>query len=67
MKNILYVICFCAVGFTMWLSIGFSFIEKICDKDVIFNSWEKIIATFFVAIVFSGLMTFLSYLIVGVL
>ena len=67
MKNILYAICFCAVGFAMWFSIGFSFVEKIYDMDVIFDSWRKIIMAFSIVIVFSGFMTFLSYLVVSVL
>ncbi len=67
MKNILYAICFCAVGFAMWFSIGISFVEKVYDMDVIFNSWRKIIVAFLIVIAFSILMTFLSYLMVSIL
>lgn len=51
----------------MWFSIGFSLIEKVYDMDVIFNSWKKIIMAFLGVIIFSAFMTFLSYIIVGVL
>jgi hypothetical protein len=49
----------------MWFSIGFSFVEKKYDIDVIFNSWNKIIIAFGGVIFFSGTMTFLSYIIVS--
>lgn len=65
MNSILYAICFCIVGFAMWFSIGFSFVEKKYDIDVIFNSWNKIIIVFGGVIFFSGTMTFLSYIIVS--
>ena len=67
MKSILYTICFLVVGFAMWFSIGFSYIEKKYDIDVIFDSWKNIIVVFLLVVVFSGGMTFLSYLIVSAL
>lgn len=61
MKSILYAICFCTVGSIMWFSIGFSVIEKQYNIDIM--CWKKIIMAFSMAIVFSGFMTFISYII----
>lgn len=47
----------------MWFSIGFSVIEKQYNIDIMFDSWKKIIMAFSMAIVFSGFMTFISYII----
>ena len=65
MNDIGYAICVCIIGFFMWFSIGFSFIEIIFNMYIIFDSWKKIILSFIVVISFSSIMTILSYKIIS--